>query len=413
MPSLSLCFRIHQPYQFKNYGFNDIGKLHTYEDKVSMSGIMDELAENCYLPANKILLEQLKKGKGKFKVAFSISGTTLQLFEEFRPDLVRSFRELVQTGYVEILGETFYNSLSWLYSKTEFNRQVKKHEVLIREMFDFEPLIFRNTELMYDNELAKHLAELGYKGMITDGNYNILKGRTPNQTYAAPDNGDFGILLRNAELSEDIACWFGRAKGSRYALTAEKFAERVFNNHTTNSCTVNIFLDYETFGIHKTAQNGIFRFLEEIPGAILANPQYSFKTPFEAMDHCYPKDIYDSPSVTTMNNDSNENSTWCENIKQNNILRKLYKLENLVTETDDEKLINTWGKLQSADHFNFIRGRRQDEADIYKFTNQTKDSIEKYQQYANILTDFEISLIKNSVEKNRSRFSHHLSSMLF
>lgn len=413
MPSLSLCFRIHQPYQFKSYGFNDIGKLHAYEDKVAMASIMNDLAENCYLPANKILFEQLKKEKGKFRVAFSISGTTLELFEEFRPDLIKSFRQLVQTGCVEILGETFYNSLSWLHSKTEFDRQVKKHDALIKEMFDYEPVVFRNTELIYDNELAKHVAVMGYKGLMTDGNQNILKGRSPNQAYAAPDNGDFGILLRNAELSEDISCWFGKAKASRYALTAEKFAERIFNCHPGNSCSINVFLDYETFGIHKTAQNGIFRFLQEIPGYVLTNPHYNFKTPVEALDLCYPKDIYDVPSTTSMADNMNKSEDWYSNIKQNNILKKLYKLENLVTETDDERLINTWGKLQSADHFSFIEDCSRSEKDMYRFINQTGYSIEKYKQFSNILTDFEILLIKNNVEKNRSRFSQYLNTMLF
>lgn len=413
MPALSLCFRIHQPYQFKNYGFNDIGKLHTYEDKVAMAAIMDELADNCYLPANRILLEQIKKTKGKFRFAFSISGTTLELFEEFRPDLINSFRQLVKTGCVEILGETFYNSLSWIHSENEFERQVKKHEALVKRTFDYEPVVFRNTELLYNNEFAKYIAALGYRGLVTDGNSNILEGRSPNQVYAAPDNGDFGILLRNAELSEDIACWFGKAKGSRYALTAEKFAERVFHNNTDNSCSINAFLDYETFGIHKTAGNGIFRFLEEIPHAILVNPRYSFKTPAESLDHCYPKDIYDVPGIISINSGTAETELWHDNIRQNNLIKKLYKLENLVQEAEDDRILNTWGKLQSADHFCFIEGCSQGEKDMYRFINKTGYTIEKYKQFSNILTDFEILLIRNNVEKNRSRFSQYLSSMLF
>jgi len=413
MPSVNFCFRIHQPFQFRSYCFNDIGRLHLYEDKVAMGMIMDDLAEHCYLPANKILLEQIKKENGKFKVAFSISGTTLELFEQFRPDLIESFRQLVQTGWVEILGETYYNSLSWLHSKTEFTRQLQLHEALVRKLFDFEPHVFRNTELIHDNELAKHIAGLGYKGMITEGIGEVLNGRSPNQVYAAPGNGDFGILLRNAELSDDIAGWIGRAKGSRYALTAEKFAERIFHNYPGNSCSINLFLDYETFGIHKTASTGIFRFLKELPEAILSNSGYSFKTPGEVLDDCYPKDIYDVPQTVAMGDDLNISRQWCISATQNEILKKLYKLGTLVNEAGDERLLKTWRKLQSAEHFCFIEGHRPPEMQVYEFAGLAKYTAEKYQQIANILTDFEISVITSNVEKNRSRFSHVLSTMLF
>jgi len=413
MPSINFCFRIHQPFQFKSYCFNDIGRLHLYEDKVAMGMIMDNLADHCYLPANKILLEQIIKANGKFRVAFSISGTTLELFEQFRPDLIISFKLLIETGCVEIVGETYYNSLSWLHSKTEFNRQVRLHEELVKKLFDFEPIVFRNTEMIHDNELAKHIADLGYKGMITEGIDEVLNGRSPNQTYASPGNGDFGILLRNGELSDDIAGWIGKAKGSRYALTAEKFAERIFHNHPSKSCSINLFLDYETFGIHKTAQTGIFEFLKKLPEVILSNFGYSFKTPGEALDDCYPKDIYDVPQTVGMGDDLNTSGEWCISAAQNDILKKLYKLETLVIETGDERLLNTWGKLQSTEHFCFIVGHRQPEMQVYEFSSLAKYTAEKYQQIANILTDFEISVITSNVEKNRSRFSPVLSTMLF
>lgn len=412
MPSISFCFRIHQPFQFRSYCFNDIGRLHLYEDKVAMATIMDDLAERCYLPANKILLEQIKKANGKFRIAFSISGTTLELFEQFRPDLVHSFRQLVQTGCVEILGETYYNSLSWLHSKTEFDRQLKMHDELVKRVFNYEPLVFRNTELIHDNELAKHIAGLGYKGMITEGFEEILNDRSPNQTYAAPGNGDFGLLLSNAELSDDIAGWIGRAKGSRYALTAEKFANRVFHNYPGNSCNLNIFLNYETFGIHKKSP-GIFKFLVELPGAILSNKAWSFKKPTEALDDCYPKDVYDMPQTVSMSDDLNSSRKWCLSARHNDILKKLYKLEKLVIETGDERLLKTWGKLQSAEHFCFIEGHRQQQIQVYQFTSLANYTVEKYRQIANILTDFEISAITTNVEKNRSRFSRQFATMLF
>ncbi len=413
MPSISFCFRIHQPYQFNQYAFTDIGMQHTYEDKAAMSVIMNNLADTCYLPANKILLDQIKHTKGKFRFAFSISGTTLELFQQFRPDLINSFRQLIETGSVEIVGETYYNSLSWLHSKNEFNRQVKKHEELVNRLFGTEPVIFCNTELIYNNELANHIAALGYSGIIAEGKDTILNGRSPNQTYAAPDNGDFGILLRNAELSNDIAGWIGKAKGSRYILTAEKFADRVFQNYPQDSCSINIFLDYETFGIHKTAQTGIFRFLDELPAAILSNKNYCFKTPAEVLDHCYPKAIFKVPGTISLESNSDETGVWNEQVIQNNILKKLYKLEDLVMAGGDEKMINTWGRLQSVDHFSFIQGYFRSKGEIYQLKNPALTDCESYQQIVNIVTDFEISLIKNDLEKNRNGFSYRLNSLLF
>lgn len=413
MASINLSFRIHQPYQFKSYCFNDIGKTHSYEDTAVMLDTMNRLADNCYLPANKILLHEIRKAGGKFKVAFSISGTTLELFGQFRPDLIDSFKLLVQTGCVEILGETYYNSLSWLHSKTEFNRQVKMHEDLVKKLFGVEPMVFRNTELIHDNELAKHISMLGYKGMITEGLDVILNGRSPNQTYAAPDNGDFGILLRNTQLCDDIACWFGVARASRYALTATKFANRIFHNYPNESCSINLFLDYETFGIHKTEQTGIFTFLEELPSAILSNPNYNFKTPAEALDNCYPKGIYDVPETTSLSACYHDGKAWCNKVRENMILHKLYKLESLVMETPDEKLKNTWGELQSAEHFYFIERNESQKGEAYHPEISPGRSAEGYRQFVNILADFEISLLTAGVERNRKRFSQHLSAMLF
>lgn len=248
--------------------------------------------------------------------------------------------------------------------------------------------------------------------MLIDGASEILNGRSPNQTYAAPANGDFGLLLRNAELSEDLACLYGSGKGSRYELTAEKFAQRVFHDHAGDSCSINIFFDYETFGIHRTGQS-IFRFLDELPSAILANERYGFKTPSEALDDCYPKAIYDVPGHVSMTDAQHGIYRLCEQVKQNEVVRKLYKLEALVHETGDERLLNTWGKLQSAEHFCFIAGSHSKGIQTYQFARQASYSTEKYQQIANILTDFEISLITAGVEKSKRRFSHHLSAMLF
>ena len=246
MPSVSFCFRVHQPCRLKHYEYENIGVQHCYDDAESNAAAINTMTDECYLPANEIILSQIEKNAGKFKIAFSISGTLLELLQQYRPDMIESFKKLTATGCVELLAETYNNSLSWLHSKKEFSEQVKKHTALVKALFKLTPVVFRNTELIYNNNLAKWIADAGYKGVLCEGLSRILKGRTTNQTYAAPGNGDFGVLLRNVEMSDDIAFRFGATGWSQYPLTAQKFAEWLHAHNSADTCNINLFFDYET-----------------------------------------------------------------------------------------------------------------------------------------------------------------------
>ena len=269
MPAATLYFKVHQPYRLRKYGTTDIGSIHTYIDAEATEAAINIVSDECYLPANTILLELLRHYKGQFKIAFSISGTTLEILEKYRPDVLKSFRQLTRTGYVEIMAETYYNSLSWLHNKKEFERQIKLHGAIVKRLLGTEPKVFRNTELIYSNDLAKFINNMGYKGILCEGLYRILQGKTANQVYAAPGNGDFGLLLRNVNLSDDIAFRFGEMSWSEFPLTAGKFAGWL-HFHAEDTNNINIFLDYETFGIHKKTESGIFEFLKYLPAAVLA-----------------------------------------------------------------------------------------------------------------------------------------------
>ncbi|MEP7111550.1 MAG: polysaccharide deacetylase family protein, partial [Ferruginibacter sp.] len=192
----------------KRYTNQEIAVCHCYEDAAADEHTINILSDECYLPANEIILSLIAKHKGRFKVSYSISGTTLELFQKYRPDAINSFQQLVATGCVEVLAETYYHSLSFLHSKNEFQRQVRKHHKLVEKLFGVSPSVFRNTELIYNNELAKIIGEMGYKGILCDGNESILQGRQVNQVYSVPGNETVGLLLRNASLSDDIAFRF-------------------------------------------------------------------------------------------------------------------------------------------------------------------------------------------------------------
>jgi len=398
MPSVTLYFKVHQPYRLKNYSYNDIDVLHSYIDEDATAIKLSQIADECYLPANGILLDLLRENAGKFKMSFSISGVVLEVLEKTRPDVIRSFRQLVRTGNVEILSETYYNSLSWLHNKEVFDQQVLQHDKIVKRLLGTAPSVFRNTELIYNNDLARHIAGMGYKGILCEGLQRILKGRDPNMLYAAPGNGDFGVLLRHVNLSDDIAFRFDDANWNEFPLTAEKFAQWI-HLHEGEKNNINLLMDYETFGIHKKADSGIFDFLRALPSRVLANDSFSFATPSEILQKNYPADMYDVPHFISWEDKSVENCVWCENMEQNNMLKKIYSLAAPIMASNSETIIETWQRLQCADYFYYMG-----EVDSHDISNPYSSAEAAYRNYNNIVTDFEISLIRHNLDnfKNKS-----------
>lgn len=417
MPSVCLSFKVHIPYRLKKIISGESGRYDRWFDEQACKEAVDKLSDDCYLPANKTIHSLIKNHQGQFKVAYSFSGTAIELLQKHRPDVLRSFQQLTGTGYVDIYAETYYHSLSWLHSKSEFKRQVKKHDDLVKMVFGIEPRIFRNTELIYSNELAKYISALGYKGLLCEGQERILRGRSANQTYAAPDNGDFGLLLRNVRLSDDIAFRFDDPAWNEQPLTADKYAAWL-HNLDERSCTVNLFFDYETFGIHKKANSGIFEFLNHLPCAILSGKDWRFSTPTEAIENCYPHDIYDTPKTISWEDKEMVSCIWSENMMQNNTLRKIYSLENLVRNSSMPGAMEWWGSLQSADHFYYMCNDGRTENDSYRALNPFDSGEEAFENYKNAVAGFEIRLIQHGLNDIRAkrglnRFPKEFSTMIY
>lgn len=399
MPAVCLSFKVHIPYRLKKIR-PGAGTCGDYFDMAATNVIVDQFADNCYLPANAILLKQIRKQPQRFKLAFSISGTALELFRDHRPDVLRSFLKLAKTGCVEFYAETYYHSLSWLYSKPEFERQVQKHHRLLQELLGTEPSVLRNTELVYNNELARHASAMGYKAMLCEGLQKWLGERTPNQVYAAPGNGDFGLLLRHARLSDDIAFRFDDPCWNEQPLTAEKFAGWLHGQPGDPGVT-NLFFDYETFGIHKKKSSGIFDFLEHLPAAVLAGPSWQFLGPAEVTDQYYPRDIYDVPHTSSWEGKERESCVWNENRMQNNTLHKIYSIESMVKQTNIPGAMECWGRLQSADHFHYMCREQKDTGDHYRAMNPFQSSEAAYENYRNAVMDLEIRLIQQGLNDIR------------
>ncbi|MEO6232493.1 MAG: glycoside hydrolase family 57 protein [Ferruginibacter sp.] len=402
MPSICLYFKVHQPFQLKKYSGNDVTVEHCYEDAVADERLINILADECYLPSNEIMHKLINDQEGKFKISFAISGTVIELLMKYRPDVITSFQKLVATGMVSILAETYFHSLSYLYSPNEFKRQVYKHGQLIKKVFGIKPTVFRNTELIHDNQLAGMVAEMGYKGLLCEGHKSILNGRTANRVYAAPGNDSFGLLLRNTSLSDDIAFRFDDVHWNEYPLTAEKFANWL-RADADDANVVNIFLDYETLGIYKKPASGIFEFLQALPGEIVNNTSYAFVSPEEVLTTTTPAGVYDCSQTVSWENKERERYVWCENMMQNNSIKKIYSLENKVLQHACVDAIAAWGRLQAADYFNYMSHERG-AADEHIYHHEFDSPLHVFRNYTNILTDFELMLIRKGLAESRKEF---------
>lgn len=391
MTSVCLYFKLHRPYILKNYKAKDVDNVHCYEDSEANAESINHLADECCLPCNEIIYGLVTNDK--FKVSFSVSGVMLELFQRYRPDVIRSYQKLAETGSVDFLAETYYHSLSSIYSRNEFQRQVRKHRELINRLFGIKPSVFRNTELVHNNRIAMMAAEPGIKGILCEGVERILQGRSCNQLYSLPGNIPYRLLLRNATLSDDIAFRFGDPNWSRHPLTPGKFADWL-HRHPTKTPMINLFMDYETFGIYKKRDSGIFEFLRHLPKAVLSREGFQFSTASEVTDQYLPQDIYDVNDTISWEDKSTMNCVWCENVRQNNTLKKIYSLERLVLYADEQDR-DTWGRLQSADYFYYMDENRG------KYLHPLLSPKEAFQQYSNIVTDFELTLIKKGIQSQR------------
>ena len=388
MPSICFYFQVHQPFRLKHYDCFKIGHDHSYEDERKNREILDRVSTKCYLVANRTLLSLIKRYKGKFRIAYSISGTALEQMEMYRADVLQSFQDLAATGCVEFLSETYYHSLSFLYSKSEFIRQVGKHKAKIEELFNQSPTVFRNTELIYNNEIANFVSTLGFQGIACEGLDHILGYKSANFLYHPPHNNNIVCLLKNYKLADDIAFRFSNKDWKEWPLTAPKFAHWV---HQTagNGETINLFMDYETFGEHQWPETGIFDFLSHLPHEIFKHGDFNFKTPSEVIA-AYPiRGEYDVHHLSSWADIERDLSAWLGNSLQYDAMERIYGLEKKIKETNDDKLIDTWARLLTSDHFYYMCTKYWNDGDVHKYFSHYNTPYDAYINFMNVVTDLE------------------------
>ena len=391
MPAVCCYFQVHQPYRLRHYSFFDIGENPFYEDEQANCDIMLKVARKCYLPMNDLLLQKIRACGGKFKVAFSISGTALDQFEEFAPEVLESFQALAKTGCVEFLDETYCHSLSFLYSRQSFREQVKHHRARMQELFGQSPRVFRNTELIYNNDLAKEVEALGYEGILAEGADHVLGWRSPNYVYQPEGCTTLKLLLKNYALSDDIAFRFSNHDWPEYPLTADKFASWV---HAVNGNgeTVNLFMDYETFGEHQWEGSGIFDFMKALPEAIMRNPDFCFKTPSEVLATKDVRGTLDVPTFMSWADVERDLTAWLGNDMQMDAIEALYRCEARVRATGSADLLRTWERLQTSDHFYYICTKWFADGDVHKYFNPYGSPYDAYINFMNVLADFNLRI---------------------
>jgi alpha-amylase len=399
MPSICFYFQVHQPFRLKPYDCFKIGNDHAYEDEVKNKEIMDRVAEKCYLPANQTMLDLIHKHKGKFKISYSISGTAIEQMEKYRPDVLQSFRTLADTGCVEFLSETYHHSLSFLYSRDEFMRQVGKHRIKIGEHFNQYPKVFRNTELIYNNEIANAVSDLGYDAIICEGLDHILGYRSPNFIYHPPKNNKIKCLLKNYKLSDDIAFRFSNKEWASWPLTAPTFANWV-HQIAGNGDTINLFMDYETFGEHQWPETGIFEFLKYMPEEILKHPDYNFKTPTEIIESYPARGTYDVHHLSSWADMERDLSAWLGNSLQHDAMERIYKLESEIKSTGNKNLIDDWAKLLTSDHFYYMCTKYWNDGDVHKYFSHYNTPYDAYINFMNVVTDLEY-VLENALEQKK------------
>jgi alpha-amylase len=412
MKTVCLYFQVHQPMRFKRYRFFNIGNDHYYYDDYLNESVMHKVAKHCYLPTNQLLLHLIKEYGCKFKVTFSITGVALDQFRLYCPEVIESFKELAKTGCVEFLGETYSHSLAAFKNDTEFKNQVELHSKRINDLFGYEPKVFRCTELIYSDAIGEKVADMGFTGMVTEGAKHIMGWKSPNFLYCNARNPKLKILFRNFPLSDDIAFRFSNRNWAEYPLTASKYVGWI-NTSLKQGETVNLFMDYETFGEHQRADSGIFDFLKHFPKEVFRKNNLEFATPSDLIGKLQPVSAVSVPSPISWADEERDLTAWLGNELQEDAFNRLYSLSDKIQKCTDPKLLTDWKYLQTSDNFYYMCTKVFSDGEVHSYFNPFDSPYDAYINYMNILSDFIIRLNAAVPESKQDQELATLASIIF
>lgn len=410
MKTICLYFQVHQPIRLKRYRFFDIGNDHYYYNDYANESNIRKLTDHCYLPAIKALHQAIDENKGKFKFALSISGTALDQFELYAPEVISGFQSLAKTGSVEFLCETDSHSLASLNNKDEFVKQINLHRERIKKIFGQETRVFRNTELIYSDQIGNDVLELGFEGMITEGARHVLGWKSPDFLYCSALNPRLKLLLRNFRLSDDIAIKFSNKNWSEFPLTTEKY-KHWLDLLDAKEENINIFFDFEALGGRHSASSGILHFMRYLPKLVLKDKNYSFSVPSEIIKVQQPIAPVSMEYPVSWADEERDITAWLGNDMQNEAFNKLYNLRNLVNQCTDPKIHIDWKYLQNSDHFYYMSTKFFSAGAHNINPNPFNSPYDAFINYMNILTDFTLR-VQDSVNLNKNIDIENLKRLL-
>lgn len=386
MKAICFYFQIHQPFRLKTYHFSDIGNDHYYYADFTNEDIITRISQRSYLPANEMLLDMIKENGKNFKVAFSISGTTLEQFELYVPEWIDSMKALVDTGCVEILSETYSHSLASLADPEEFRIQVKAHDEKIFQLFGQHPKVFRNTELIYSDDISFMIHDMGFKGALIDGAKHILGWKSPNYIYSSAVMPKLKLMLKNSKLSDDISFRFSNTDWTEFPLTADKFIGWI-NDLPQEEQIINLFMNYDTFGELQSRETGIFEFMKALPRFAKENG-VAFWTPSETLSKLKPVSELAVPYPMSWADEARDTSAWLGNTLQKEAFNKLYSISERVHLCDDRRIKQDWYYLQNSDHFFYMSTKHQNDGAIHSLYSPYETPYQAFTNYMNVLSDF-------------------------
>lgn len=383
MPTVCFYLQMHQPLRLRRYSVFETDA--SYFDSFHNAEILKRVAGRCYLPTTAKLLDLVQRHKGKFRLCLCITGVLIEQLQEHAPQVLTRLRALADTGCVEFLNETYYHSLSFLYSRDEFRDQIDLHAQAVQTHFGKTPAVFRNTELIYNNDLAHYLQSLGrFKGVLAEGVDQMLAAESSDVPYKPPHCDNLTLLLRNYGLSDDIAFRFSNRNWPQWPLTAEKFAVGV-SRISAHGKLANIFMDMETFGEHQWAETGIFDFLDALPRAVLAEKGCDFMTASEAIATYPPQADFDAPHMISWADSERDLSAWLGNAMQSNALHELFKLEVKIKARGDQKLLTDWRRLTISDHFYYMCTKYFADGDVHRYFSPYESPYDSYINFVNVM----------------------------
>ena len=379
MKNICLCFQMHAPYRLKRYRFFEIGHDHYYYDDMATEEHINWLVQTSYLPLCQTIKDMINLSKGKFHCALSVSGTMIEMFEQFNPEMIDILKELAASKCVEFLATPYAYSLASEYNEEEFKKQLKFQGELLETILGVKAQSVWNTELLYTDEAAYNLNKLGYKVILTEGAKHVLSWKTPNKVYQSAGAPKMKVLLRNTNLSDELSFHFSDPGWANFPIDAEKYAD-MLKALPEGEEIINVWVGAETFGVRQNAGTGIFDFLKALPYFALER-EMGFMTPAEAAKKMAAEDVLSSPYPLTWSGEAKDLSIYTGNDLQQEALNKLYAVAERVHLCQDKALKTNWLRLQDVNYLHFMNHIDQGET-------QFESAYDAFINYMNILSDF-------------------------